>query len=195
MLGTYTFVIWASDPAGNWGTDSGSFLIRDTTPPDITNIGTTSPQEIDVGAIDITATVTDNYDVTSTISVWITVLYPNGTLFENVSMTYDSGNGWFAYQNTFQVELGTYDIEIFAMDAQGNQNSVIDTFIIEDTQNPVADAGIDQSLDQGDLVTFDDIQRSGISNDIRSVPDIHIREGRELRRHTDRHGQGGQHWN
>jgi hypothetical protein len=155
MLGTYTFNIWASDPAGNWGTDSGSFLIRDTTPPDITNIVTTSPQEIDVGAIDITATVTDNYDASSTILVWITVLYPNGTLFENVSMTYDSGNGWFAYQNTFQVELGTYDIEIFAMDAAGNQNSVIDTFVIQDTQDPVADAGLDQNVDQGITVTFD----------------------------------------
>lgn len=155
MLGTYTFVIWASDPAGNWGTDSGSFVIRDTTPPDISNVVTTSPQEIEVGAIDITATVTDNFDATSTILVWITVLYPNGTLFENVSMSYDVGNDWFAYQNTFQVELGTYDFEIFALDAQNNQNSAQDSFVIEDTQDPVADAGIDQSLDQGDLVTFD----------------------------------------
>jgi hypothetical protein len=155
MLGTYTFTIWASDPAGNWGTDSGSFVIRDTTSPVITNIVTTSPQEIDVGAIDITATVTDNYDASATILVWITVLYPNGTLFENVSMTYDAGNGWFAYQNTFQVELGTYDFEIFALDAQNNQNSALDSFVIEDTQDPVADAGIDQSLDQGALVTFD----------------------------------------
>jgi hypothetical protein len=130
-------------------------VIRDTTPPDITNIVTTSPQEIDVGAIDITATVTDNYDTTSTILVWITILYPNGTLFENVSMTYDAGNGWFAYQNTFQVELGTYDFEIFALDAQNNPNSALDTFVIQDTQDPVADAGIDQNLDQGDTVTFD----------------------------------------
>lgn len=154
-LGTYTFTIWASDPAGNWGTDSGSFVIRDTTPPDITNIATTSPREIEVGAIDITVTVADNFDATSTILVWITVLYPNGTLFENVSMSYDAGNGWFAYQNTFQVELGTYDFEIFALDAQNNQNSVLGTFVIEDTQDPVADAGLDQSVDQAVLVTFD----------------------------------------
>ncbi len=155
MLGTYTFTIWASDPAGNWGTDSGSFVIRDTTPPDITNIVTTSPQEIEVGAIDVTATVTDNFDATSTILVWITVQYPNGTLFENVSMSYDAGNGWFTYQNTFQVELGTYDFEIFALDAQNNPNSVLGTFVVEDTQDPVADAGLDQNVDQGTLVTFD----------------------------------------
>ncbi len=154
-LGTYTFVIWASDPAGNWGTDSGSFVIRDTTPPDISNIVTTSPQEIEVGAIDITATVTDNFDASSNILVWITVLYPDGTLFENVSMSYDAGNGWFTYQNTFQVELGTYDFEIFALDAQNNPNSVQDSFVIQDTQNPVADAGLDQNVDQAVLVTFD----------------------------------------
>ncbi|MEE9116411.1 MAG: PKD domain-containing protein, partial [Thermoplasmata archaeon] len=154
-LGTYTFVIWASDPAGNWGTDSGSFVIRDMTPPDISNIVTTSPQEIEVGAIDITATVTDNFDASSNILVWITVLYPDGTLFENVSMSYDAGNGWFTYQNTFQVELGTYDFEIFALDAQNNPNSVQDSFVIQDTQNPVADAGLDQNVDQAVLVTFD----------------------------------------
>ncbi|MCK5290813.1 MAG: PKD domain-containing protein [Thermoplasmata archaeon] len=155
MLGTYTFVIWASDPAGNWGTDSGSFVIRDTTPPEISNIVTTSPQEIEVGAIDITVTVTDIFDDSFNISVWITVLYPDGTLFENVSMSYDAGNGWFTYQNTFQVELGTYDFEIFALDVQNNQNSVQDSFLIQDTQDPVADAGLDQNVDQAVQVTFD----------------------------------------
>lgn len=155
MLGTFTFVIWASDPAGNWASDTGSFVIEDNTPPDISNIVTTSPQEIDVGAIDISATVTDNFDATSTLQVWIHVLYPDSTLLENVSMTYDAGNDEFDYSVVLQVELGTYDFEIWATDAQGNWNSATGSFVIQDTTDPTADAGPDQSVDQGDTVTFD----------------------------------------
>jgi hypothetical protein len=154
-LGTYTFVIWAFDPAGNWATDSGTFVIEDTTPPVISNIAATTPQEVEIGTMDITATITDNFDATDTIMVWITVWYPNSTLLENVSMSYDAGNDEFTYQRLALLELGTYDFEIFAMDAKGNQNSVPSSFIIQDSTDPTADAGPDQSLDQGVLVTFD----------------------------------------
>jgi hypothetical protein len=155
MLGTFTFVIWASDPAGNWASDTGSFVIEDKTPPDISNIVTTSPQEIDVGAIDISVTATDNFDATSTLQVWIRVLFPDSTLLENVSMTYDAGNDEFDYSKILQVELGTYDFEIWAVDGQNNWNWATGSFVIQDTTDPTADAGIDQSVDQGDSVTFD----------------------------------------
>jgi hypothetical protein len=155
MLETYTFIIRASDVNDNWAMDSGSFVIVDTTPPDISNILTTSPQEVDVGSIDINATVSDIFDATIDLLVWITVMYPNSTLLENVSMTYDIGNDEFTYQKSSLLELGTYDFEIFASDTHDNLNSVVGSFVIEDTQDPVADAGIDQSLNQGVLVTFD----------------------------------------
>ncbi|MCK4443368.1 MAG: PKD domain-containing protein, partial [Thermoplasmata archaeon] len=116
---------------------------------------TTSPQEVEVGAIDITATVTDNFDATSTLQVWINVLYPDSTPLENVSMTYDAGDDEFDYSATSLVELGTYDFEIWVADGQQNWNSATGSFVIRDTTNPTADAGIDQNVDQGETVTFD----------------------------------------
>lgn len=156
MLGTYTFTIWASDPNGNWASDTGSFDMQDTTPPSITNVLTTpSAQEIEVGTVSIDATITDNFYATSTLLAWINVSYPNGTTFENVSMTYNAVDVDFEWQNTFNVVLGTYSFAIWAVDGSGNWGSYQDTFIIQDSQNPVANAGPDQNVNQGDSVTFD----------------------------------------
>ncbi len=154
MLGTYTFTIWASDSNGNWASDSGSFDMVDTTAPSI-SVLTNSPQEIEVGAIAIDATITDNFYANSTLLAWINISNPDGSMFENVSMTYNAGDDDFKYSNTFNSVLGTYDFVIWAVDGEGIWKSASDSFVIQDTQLPVADAGTDQSVNQGDLVTFD----------------------------------------
>jgi hypothetical protein len=155
VLGTWNFTVRAFDTNLNWASDEGSFVVQDTTGPQI-NAPTPPAQEIAV-PITIVATVGDNFwsMSNSTLWVWINVLFPNGTAVENVTMNYDPGNDEFDYQNSFSDILGTYSFEIWAVDASGNWNSGQDSFIVRDTQDPIANAGPDQNVDQGDLVSFD----------------------------------------
>ena len=64
LLGTYTYFIWANDTSGNANTSSiQTFLIQDTTPPEITNILDTPDPQGTGGFVNITCVVTDNVAV------------------------------------------------------------------------------------------------------------------------------------
>jgi parallel beta-helix repeat protein len=131
-LGTYDYVIWAKDTADNWASSSGhTFLIRDTTPPVISNVlDSPDPQEFG-GFVNISCDVTDNVGVSV---VWVNISSPSGGS-SNVSMTKGVGDGWFLDSSYF--ELGTFDYMIWAEDTSGNWiNSPIFSFMIQDTQPP-----------------------------------------------------------
>ena len=83
-LGMHAFVVWASDVDGVWASASGSFLVRDTTPPVIAADADPSGQGPG-GPVRIRAHVQDNDRVAGvTVEVWD----PDGTSLGGFPMTY-----------------------------------------------------------------------------------------------------------
>ncbi len=131
MLGAYSFIIWASDPDGNWATDSGFFVIEDTTLPSISNVGATSPQEVH-GSVNITATIIDNYQLSE---AWVEVVDPGSSVVGNYSMALDGVSGEHFFERTYS-QLGVYTFTIWAKDSSDNWNSASGMFTIEDSTVP-----------------------------------------------------------
>ena len=99
-----------------------SFRTKDATPPEITNVqANPSAQEV-YGYVNITAFVSDNAMVNL---VYVNIIYPNGTLFGNFSMTgigLDANKNGTYYYNTTYSAVGTYSYHIWAVDTSGNAN-------------------------------------------------------------------------
>ncbi|MCK4445430.1 MAG: hypothetical protein KAW09_12860, partial [Thermoplasmata archaeon] len=149
-LGTYSFTIWAKDSSDNWNSSSGSFVIHDTTPPEISDVDASpDPQEVH-GDVNITATVTDNFNLT-TVNVVITD--PDGTLVGNFTMEYDEDSGKFYYEQSYS-KLGTYSFTIWAKDSSDNWNCSFGSFVVHDTTPPEisdVDASPDPQEVHGDV--------------------------------------------
>ncbi|MCK4443864.1 MAG: hypothetical protein KAW09_04935, partial [Thermoplasmata archaeon] len=149
-LGTYSFTIWAKDSSDNWNYSSGTFVIHDTTPPEISDVDASpDPQEVH-GDVNITATVTDNFNLTT---VKVVITDPDGTLVGNFTMEYDSDNGKFYYEQSYS-KLGTYSFTIWAKDSSDNWNYSSGTFVIHDTTPPEisdVDASPDPQEVHGDV--------------------------------------------
>lgn len=115
QVGTHTFVVWASDAAGNWASAGGSFQVTavDATPPAITH---TPHGAVDVGvAIEIHAMVTDEGSVQQVILVYMSV----GGAEVNVTMTQSGGDNYTA-TIPGQTQAGTVHYRIYAIDDAGN---------------------------------------------------------------------------
>jgi parallel beta-helix repeat protein len=139
VLGTYDYVIWANDTSNNWVSSIGhSFMIQDTTLPEIFNVlDVPDPQEVG-SPINISCDVLDNIGV---FGVWINITLPGGG-FTNVSMTKGMGSQWFL--DSVFLPLGVYNYAIFANDTSDNWNlSSGYTFTIQDTTQPVISNVID----------------------------------------------------
>ncbi|MCK4444187.1 MAG: Ig-like domain repeat protein, partial [Thermoplasmata archaeon] len=149
-LGTYSFTIWANDTSDNWNYSSGTFVIHDTTPPEISDVDASpDPQEVH-GDVNITADVTDNFNLTT---VKVVITDPDGTLVGNFTMEYDSGSGKFYYEQSYS-KLGTYSFTIWAKDSSDNWNYSSGTFVIHDTTPPEisdVDASPDPQEVHGDV--------------------------------------------
>ncbi|MCK4444620.1 MAG: Ig-like domain repeat protein, partial [Thermoplasmata archaeon] len=131
-LGTYSFTIWANDTSDNWNSSSGSFAMRDTIPPGISDVDASpSPQEV-YGDVNITANVTDNFKVSE---VMVVITDPDGTLVGNFTMEYDPDSGKYYYEQSYS-KLGTYSFTIWANDTSDNWNSSSGSFTIHDTTPP-----------------------------------------------------------
>jgi outer membrane protein assembly factor BamB len=129
MLGAHTCTISSMDNNGNWAqTSSGcSFEMADNTLPVISNIlKVPSPVEI-FNPINISASVTDNYAV-STVNV-------NIALVGNFSMILDSGSGRYYHEHVCMM-LGPHDFTIWAVDTSGNWASAQGQFDTVDTEPP-----------------------------------------------------------
>jgi predicted GH43/DUF377 family glycosyl hydrolase len=132
LLGQYTFTIRAMDGADNWASDSGTFVIHDTTPPIISNpAAIPNPQEV-YDSVNISATITDNYQIYAT---WIEIFNPDGNLFDNITMDFDSTFVRFFLNQDFD-QLGVHSYKIWATDTSGNTESYSGTFVIQDTESP-----------------------------------------------------------
>lgn len=131
MLGTYSFLISASDPDGNWATDNGDFDIQDTTKPSLSNVDATSPQEVH-GPVNISAIITDNYQLTGQ---WVEILDPGMVLVGNYSMSLDGGSGRHFFERSYS-QLGGYSFTIWAKDSSDNWNYASGMFTMEDSTLP-----------------------------------------------------------
>jgi hypothetical protein len=129
MVGSYSYFIWANDTSGNSNRSTGySFVIEDTTPPEISDVADApDPQEAG-GYVNITCNVIDNVAVDE---VWVNITDPGNNSI-NVSMS----GGSYYFNDTYSM-LGTYSYFIWANDTYHNSNiSQIYNFSIVDTLSP-----------------------------------------------------------
>jgi hypothetical protein len=146
VVGTYTVTYTVSDTAGNAATP----VVRtvnvtpDVTPPVITLLGS-NPVSIEVGSTytDAGATATDNLDGDITAAITAT-----STVITNV--------------------VGSYTVTYNVTDAAGNlAMPVVRTVNVTTRANnaPVADAGLDQTVQVNDTVTLDGSSSSDLDGD------------------------------
>jgi predicted GH43/DUF377 family glycosyl hydrolase len=129
-LGPHSFTIWANDTSDNWASASSSFVIHDTTPPEIKDlVEDPDPQETNKN-VRISANITDNFELDE---VWIDIVD-----IGNFSMIYDSNMGEYFYNRTYH-NPDTYSYTIWAKDTSDNWNSESSTFVIE---KPVGEKGL-----------------------------------------------------
>ncbi len=116
---------YANDTTGNVNTTSISFVVNDATPPNVTNISHSPFTEADLDPnvrINVTATVTDNFNLTSVI---LQYKEANATVFSNFTMTNTSGN---LYEGNFTPNTtNNWTFRILAVDSRGNTNVSAET--------------------------------------------------------------------
>ncbi len=131
-VGNYEYIIWARDTSGNWNSvGDNSFLIRDKTIPDISDIAIIPNSQSPEGHVNVTAEITDDDQITG---VWINITYPDGS-YQNISMDRGRGEKW--YYNSTYADTGSYSYTIWAKDTSDNWNgSNGQSFEIDSSEGP-----------------------------------------------------------
>ncbi len=137
--GNYTITLNVTDAAGNWDTQTIWIRVNDTEAPSAEagdNIKIVQGTQVtfngsgstdNVGIFDYTWTFNDTSD----------------QILNGKMPTYTFDNA------------GTFLVTLNVSDAEGNWNNDTLTVTVNDTEMPVADAGPDQTVDQGTRVVFD----------------------------------------
>ena len=169
ITGNITFFIYANDTIDNSARLPvlGNFTIevKENVPPAISNpVIISNPTEYGEPT-NITVSVSD---ASSIVSMWF---YNHNT---TANTTMDSQDGVNYYLNdTF--DIGFYDFTIWATDEYNNTAHMNGAFQVLDTTAPTAQAGPDQSINQGAAITFDGSASSdldGITNHTWTFTDI-----------------------
>jgi hypothetical protein len=148
--GTLSYFIWVNDTSGNTNLTSNYLVhVYDDTMPEIYHTpvasGTTGEP------INITTKVTDDVAVDMVLLNFTDTLGAN----HNVLMSGWIGNNW-SYVIPGQNPSGTVQYFIWANDTSGNANMTGEYSIqIYDNDNPISYAGLDQSVDEDEIVYFD----------------------------------------
>lgn len=131
-LGSHSCTIWAQDTSANWNSDSGTFMIADTTSPGIAETtAVPDPQEV-FSPVNISAVIADNVQV---LQVTVEVRDPATAIMGNFTMEYDAIGGRYFKEITGNV-IGTYTFTIWASDSSGNTASSASSFVLEDWTRP-----------------------------------------------------------
>ncbi|MBU4070947.1 MAG: carboxypeptidase regulatory-like domain-containing protein, partial [Candidatus Thermoplasmatota archaeon] len=146
--GTYNFTIWAIDGNDMVNSTKSSFAVVDTIAPEFQSV-TVIPQTQEV--LDNVAVRAIVDDLDSVVSCYLNLTAPDGTWLSNTSMTL-TGNNW-SLNRTYGI-LGVYHFTLWARDPSGNFNSTSGVITTEDTQSPVANAGIDRTVPIGTQVSL-----------------------------------------
>jgi chitodextrinase len=150
-VGDYTVTLAVSDMSGNLDNHTVNVsVIVDGEAPSISHSAVPTIQEIG-GIVNVTATVTDNAEV---FGVWVQILDPGGNDLGNSTMPRIGLTDDYWLDNGYSI-LGAYTYVIWANDTSDNWAKASGSFSIQDNTSPVADAGNDRSVVQGDTVYFD----------------------------------------
>src|SRR5439155_1332253 len=150
-VGTHAFTVWASDAAGNWASQAGTFVVVDREPPAVTG-ATDTPDPVEAGSnVLFSAAVADN-DAVAT--VFVEIRDTSGALLANLTMTFNSGSGAYEVSHAFPT-VGTLSYRVWAIASSGNAAVASGGFLVRDTTPPGANAGPDQTVNEGATVTFD----------------------------------------
>jgi parallel beta-helix repeat protein len=146
-IGNFEIVLTIEDSFGNSDVDKVWINVTDVTRPGISGFAITpNPQEV-YGNVNITSIIDDNHDLPT---AFVNITRPGG-LWENMTMAYV---GTTYYHDENYDTLGIYSFIIWANDSAGNYNYATGSFEIVDSTHPSADAGDDQILQQGNILTF-----------------------------------------
>jgi len=134
--GTYDVTLNVTDAAGNYDTDTITVTVKEIGEP-IAHIN--GPTSIAMGT---TATYngsesTDDHGIVN--YTW--TIEGSKYYGEEIEHTFD--------------EAGTYDVTLNVSDGDSNYDSTSIQVTVVDSTNPVADAGEDKTIDQGETITFD----------------------------------------
>ncbi|MCJ7488940.1 MAG: PKD domain-containing protein, partial [Thermoplasmata archaeon] len=141
--GVYTVELTVTDSIDQTDTDTVSITIRDTEDP--VAIAAADDSDIDMGDT-VTLIGSDSYDNSGAIASY------EWEFFDGVQIRVLSGE---TVGHVFDVP-GSYPITLTVEDAAENTGTDDTlTIIVRDTEDPVAVAGDDQEVDEGDEVTFD----------------------------------------
>ncbi len=126
--GTYDIRLYADDYSGNKNESQDTFEVTDSMSPSLSIFKNQSEVEYNEESIYINWTSTDlNLDTTE-----FNVTYPNGTLiYESTSET-----GEINLTPGDITELGDYEINLWANDTAGNENSISEIFEVVDLGSP-----------------------------------------------------------
>jgi predicted GH43/DUF377 family glycosyl hydrolase len=122
-LGINSFTIWANDTSDNWASESGSFTIQDSTPPEIKDLIEDPDPQYEDGYVGITAKVTDD------IGVELVRIDIEGV--GNYTMNYDPLADLYHYNESYSA-IGIYNYTIWAKDTSDNWNSASSSFTIKE---------------------------------------------------------------
>jgi hypothetical protein len=126
-------------------------LKEDNIPPEISDVSTSPLSALKENYINITCTVTDNYDVGV---VKVNITYPD-EYNVNVTMLGESGS---YYYNTSYSQIGIYDYFIWTNDTSGNNNQSVTKIFSVISDKLLVDSELNESIDSIDLRDNDDGQ-------------------------------------
>ena len=135
--GTYAICVYAKDSVGNddpTGTVCAQLVVlaQDVSDPAVSDLRAT-PDPADPGqAVDLSAIVTDNVDVTA---VYIEIFDGTGASVENLTATYDTATGRYSVTHTAR-SGGAYTYRVSARDAAGNWATASGSFSVTGAPTP-----------------------------------------------------------
>jgi predicted GH43/DUF377 family glycosyl hydrolase len=140
--GTYWINVSVVDSSGQSASDIGNHSfgvtcpqIPPTEPPIIVSVEVEPDPQTAGGNVKITALVTDNDSALKDLTVTVEIRTPDGAVLGNFTMIHDQANASFHYSSSFDAE-GSYSYEVWAMDPDGNVDSALGFFEMQEEGRP-----------------------------------------------------------